>query len=766
MMNPCRVCHHARPWEDAATHTDPVCGMTVDPARAAATYVHEGTTFYFCATSCRDRFMKDPARYLAPKPAPGLVQIGGPAPQAPPAGTKWTCPMHPEVVRDGPGSCPLCGMALEPMTPTLDEVENPELRDMSRRFWIGLALTLPVFVIAMTGIDAPWIELILATPVVLWAGWPFFERMWGSFLNRSPNMFTLIGIGTGAAYVYSVAATIVPSWFPGRADRYFEAASVITVLVLLGQVIELRARSKTGGAIRALLALAPDTARLVAGDGTESDVPLKHVMVGQRLRVRPGERVPVDGVVVGGASAIDESMVTGEPVPVVKGMGDAVTGGTINGTGAFVMRAERVGADTFLARIVRMVGEAQRSRAPIQRLADRVSSWFVPAVVLVAIVTFVVWLLLGPEPRLPHALVASVAVLIIACPCALGLATPMSVMVAVGRGAASGVLIKDAAALETLARVDTLVVDKTGTLTEGKPRVVTVAAADGFTETDVLTAAAAVERGSEHPLASAVLGAAAARGIAPPVAEGFRSITGKGVAARDAALGNEALMRDLGIPTDPLDPRADALRRDGQTVSYVAIRGRLAGLIGTIDPIKSSTPDAIRALRDDGLRIVMATGDNRDTAESVGRKLELTEIEAGVLPSAKIEVVRRLQASGRVVAMAGDGINDAPALAQAQVGIAMGTGTDVAMESAGITLVRGDLRGIVRARTLSRATSRNIRQNLFLAFLYNMLGIPIAAGVLYPAFGILLSPMIAAAAMSASSVCVIGNALRLRRIGL
>ena len=748
------------------THTDPVCGMTVDPARAAATHVHAGTTYSFCATSCRDRFVADPARYLAPKP--GLVQIGMPAPQAPPAapGTKWTCPMHPEIVRDAPGSCPLCGMALEPMTPTLEEVDNPELRDMTRRFWVGLVLTAPVFAIAMTGIQAPWVELILSTPVVLWAGWPFFERMGSSFLHRSPNMFTLIGIGTGAAYLYSVAATVVPSWFPGEAHRYFEAASVITVLVLLGQVLELRARAKTSGAIRSLLALAPETARIVHDDGTETDVPLGHVMAGQKLRVRPGERVPVDGAVLEGASAIDESMVTGEAMPVEKAAGDAVTGGTMNGAGTFVMRAERVGADTFLARIVRMVGEAQRSRAPIQRLADRVSSWFVPAVVAVAVIAFVAWLVVGPEPRLSHALVAAVAVLIIACPCALGLATPMSVMVAVGRGASSGVLIRDAAALETLARVDTLVVDKTGTLTEGKPRVITIVPADGFSEADVLTAAAALERGSEHPLASAVLEAAAARGIDPPPAQGFRSIAGKGVASRDAALGNDALLTELGVAAGPLAGRAEALRRDGQTVSFVVTGGRVAGLIGAADPIKESARAAIDALRAAGLRIVMLTGDHRATAESVAAKLGLSEIVADVLPADKIDAVRRLQAEGRVVAMAGDGINDAPALAQAEVGIAMGTGTDVAMESAGITLVRGDLRGIVRARALSRATLRNIRQNLFLAFVYNTLGIPIAAGVLYPSFGLLLSPMIAAAAMSLSSVCVIGNALRLRRAAL
>jgi len=681
-------------------------------------------------------------------------------------------------------------MALEPRTVTGDEEENPELIDMTRRFWVGLVLTIPVFVMAMGEMlpGAPlqrllsptvqaWSEMLLATPVVLWAGWPFFERMWASFLNLSPNMFTLIGIGTGAAYAFSVAATLFPSWFPpsfrghhGQVDRYFEAASVITVLVLLGQVLELRARSRTSSAIRALLGLAPKTARLVTDDGAERDAPLELVKVGDRLRVRPGEKVPADGVVLDGTSAVNESMVSGEPGAVQKGPGDRVTGATINGTGGFVMRAEHVGSDTLLAQIVRMVGEAQRSRAPIQRLADVVSEYFVPAVVVVAILTFVAWALIGPDPRLAHALVNAVAVLIVACPCALGLATPMSIMVGVGRGATSGVLIKDAAALEALEKVDTLVVDKTGTLTEGKPRVVTVIGTEGFSEADVLRLAASVERGSEHPLAAAIVNAAEARSIAIGAAEDFRSVTGKGVTGRvdgkAVALGNAALLQELGVDGRALSDRADVLRQDGQSVMFVCVDGRAVGLLGTADPIKVSTKEAIDLLHEEGIRIVMLTGDGRATAESVGKKLGLDEIVAEVLPADKAEAVRELQAAGQFVAMAGDGINDAPALAQAQVGIAMGTGTDVAIESAGITLLKGDLRGIARARRLSRATMGNIRQNLCFAFIYNVLGVPIAAGVLYPFFGLLLSPMIAAAAMSLSSVSVIGNALRLRRVEL
>jgi Cu+-exporting ATPase len=681
-------------------------------------------------------------------------------------------------------------MALEPRTITAHEEENLELTDMTRRFWVGLALTVPVFVMAMGEMlpGAPlqrlvsptvqaWAELLLATPVVLWAGWPFFTRMWASFINRSPNMFTLIGIGTGAAYAFSVTATLFPSWFPpsfrghhGQVDRYFEAASVITVLVLLGQVLELRARSKTSSAIRALLGLAPKTARLLADDGTESDVPLEQVKVGERLRVRPGEKVPVDGIVLEGTSAVDESMVSGEPGAVEKKPGDRVTGATINGIGGFVMRAEHVGSDTLLAQIVRMVGEAQRSRAPIQRLADVASGYFVPAVVGIAILTFVVWAVVGPEPRLAHALVNAVAVLIVACPCALGLATPMSIMIGVGRGATSGVLVKDAAALEALEKVDTLVIDKTGTLTEGKPRVVTVAAADGFSEADVVRLAASIERGSEHPLAAAIVAAAEARGIALAQTENFRSVTGKGVVgrvdAKDVALGNAALLQDLRVDAGGLTERAEALRRDGQTVMFVSVNGRAAGLLGTADPIKDSSQEAIDLLHKEGIKVVMMTGDGRSTAEAVGKKLGLDEIVADVLPANKADAVRKLQAAGKIVAMAGDGINDAPALAQAQVGIAMGTGTDVAIESAGITLLKGDLRGIARARRLSHATMGNIRQNLFFAFAYNALGVPVAAGLLYPFFGLLLSPMIAAAAMSLSSVSVIGNALRLRSVKL
>jgi Cu+-exporting ATPase len=698
--------------------------------------------------------------------------------------------MHPEIVRNAPGSCPICGMALEPRTTTAHEEESPELRDMTRRFWVGLALTVPVFFMAMSEMlpGAPlqrllspavqaWAELVLATPVVLWAGWPFFTRMWMSFVNRSPNMFTLIGIGTGAAYAFSVAATLFPSSFPpsfrghhGQVDRYFEAASVITVLVLLGQVLELRARSRTGSAIRALLGLAPKTARLLADDGTETDAPLERVKVGERLRVRPGEKVPVDGVILEGTSAVDESMVSGEPIAVEKKPGDKVTGATINGTGGFVMRAERVGTDTLLAQIVRMVGEAQRSRAPIQRLADVASGYFVPAVVVVAVLTFIAWAVIGPEPRLAHALVNAVAVLIVACPCALGLATPMSIMIGVGRGAMSGVLVKDAAALETLEKIDTLVVDKTGTLTEGKPRVVAVVATEGFSEADVVRLAASIERGSEHPLAAAIVAGAEARGIALAPSEDFRSVTGKGVIGRvdgkDVALGNAALLQDLRVDAGVLTERAEALRRDGQTVMFVSVNGKPAGLLGTADPIKDSSQEAIDLLHKEGIKVVMLTGDGRSTAEAVGKKLGLDEIVAEVLPADKADAVRKLQVAGKIVAMAGDGINDAPALAQAQVGIAMGTGADVAIESAGITLLKGDLRGIARARKLSRATMGNIRQNLFFAFVYNALGVPIAAGLLYPFFGLLLSPMIAAAAMSLSSVSVIGNALRLRSVKL
>jgi Cu+-exporting ATPase len=681
-------------------------------------------------------------------------------------------------------------MALEPRTATAEEPDNAELRDMTRRLWISAILTAPLFLLTMgtmlVGHEATawirpgmlaWIELALATPVVLWGGWPFFQRMSASFGSRNLNMFTLIGIGTGTAYGYSVVATLFPGLFPaslrghnGEVGRYFEAAAVITALVLLGQVLELRARSRTGGAIRALLGLAPKTARLIGADGSESDVPLDRVQPGDRLRVRPGEKVPVDGVVIEGRSSVDESMMSGEPVPVEKGSGDRVTGATLNGTGALVIRADRVGADTLLAQIVRMVGEAQRSRAPIQRLADRVSSYFVPAVIAIAGISFVVWSLLGPEPRLAHGLVAAVSVLIIACPCALGLATPMSIMVGVGRGAGLGVLIRDAEALEALEKVDTLVVDKTGTLTEGRPSLAAVEASASWQEGDVLRLAASLEQGSEHPLAAAIVAGARSRGLTLEPASEFESVTGKGVvgtvAGRKILLGNRSLLDGVGIDASTLVDRAESLRADGQTVMFVAIDGRLAGLVGAADPIKASSAEALRQLHEEGVRVVMATGDSRTTAAAVARKLGLDAFEAEVLPASKVDVVKRLQAEGRVVAMAGDGINDAPALAQAQVGIAMGTGTDVAMESAGVTLLKGDLRGIARARRLSRATMRNIRQNLFFAFVYNALGVPLAAGVLYPFFGLLLSPMIAAAAMSLSSVSVIGNALRLRKIAL
>jgi Cu+-exporting ATPase len=704
--------------------------------------------------------------------------------------TEWTCPMHPQIVRDAPGSCPICGMALEPRTVGAVEGPDPELVDMTRRFWIGLVLTLPLLAFVMgdmlpgqplrhliQGRMSAWLQLVLATPVVLWAGWPFFERAWASIVNRSLNMFTLIALGTGMAYVYSVVGTLAPGLFPpsfrthgGEVGLYFEAAAVITVLVLLGQILELRARSQTSSAIRALLRLAPATARRLRDDGTEEDVPLEHVQVGDRLRVRPGEKVPVDGVVLEGRSAVDESMVTGESLPVEKTPGSRVIGGTVNGTGGFVMRAERVGSETLLAQIVHMVSEAQRSRAPIQRLADVVSSWFVPAVVLIAVATFVGWAIWGPEPRLAHGLVNAVAVLIIACPCALGLATPMSIMVGTGRAALAGVLIRNAEALEVLETVDTLVVDKTGTLTEGRPRLRSVVTTGDVSEGDVLRLAASVERGSEHPLAAAIVEGAEARGIKPAAAEDFQSVTGKGVVARVdgdvVALGNVALMRQLGVDAGVVLARADELRSEGQTVMFVARDGRLIGLVGVADPIKESTLEALEQLRREGLTIMMLTGDSRRTAEAVAAKLGITHVEAEVLPERKIEVVRDLRAKGRKVAMAGDGVNDAPALAAADVGIAMGTGTDVAMQSAGVTLVKGDLRGMVRARRLSRATLRNIRENLFFAFVYNVLGVPIAAGVLYPWTGLLLSPIIASAAMTFSSVSVIANALRLRRVQL
>src|SRR5271157_3476008 len=750
---------------------DPVCRMEIDPAVAAGRSEFAGTTYSFCSVSCKQKFDGDPGRYLSGGAKP-------PSPDHEPgSGALYTCPMHPEIVRDKPGSCPICGMALEPMMATGDDT-NPELEDMSRRFWVCLALSAPLLLMAMSemipgqllshlfsGRTVPWIELALATPVVLWGGLPFFARGWASIVNRSPNMFTLIAIGTGAAYLTSVVATLFPRIFPdtfrghgGEVPVYFEAAAVITTLVLLGQVLELRARSQTSSAIKALLGLAPKTARRLVEDGREEDVAIDLVQVGNRLRIRPGEKVPVDGVVVEGKSFVDESMVTGEPIPVEKGPKSRVIGGTVNGTGSLVMRAERVGSETMLARIVRMVGEAQRTRAPVQRLADRVSAYFVPAVLLVALLSFIGWSLFGPEPRMAHGFVSAVAVLIIACPCALGLATPMSIMVGTGRGAMAGVLIKNAEALEILEKVDTLVVDKTGTLTEGKPRVVTLGTAAGQDESELV------------PLAAAIAKFADERGLKTTQAKAFESLTGRGVQGtvdgRPVAIGSLKLLQDLGIDAGELAGRAETLRTDGQTVVFIAIDGRAAGLIGIADPIKESAADAVKALHSEGLRLIMLTGDSRTTAEAVARKLGIDEVRAEVLPEEKGEVVKRLQAEGHTVAMAGDGINDAPALAQAHVGIAMGTGTDVAMESAGVILVKGDLRGIVRARKLSRATMRNIRQNLFFAFVYNALGIPLAAGVLYPTFGLLLNPMIAAAAMTFSSVSVISNALRLRRLQL
>jgi Cu+-exporting ATPase len=754
--------------------------MTVAPERAAGHFEYRGHTYYFCGTGCLERFRADPEKYLRPPSKP--------AERAAVPGASYTCPMHPEIVRDGPGACPICGMALEPMVPTLDEGPNPELTDMTRRCWIAAALGLPVFLLAMgdmlfgMGLGGRvdprwtnWLGLLLATPVVWWAGWPFFERAWASIVNRSPNMFTLIALGVGAAYVYSAAATLAPGVFPagfqmhGLVETYFDTAVVITVLVLLGQVLELRARSQTSTAIKALLGLAPKTARRISGPA-EEDVPLAHVMVGDLLRVRPGEKVPVDGVVIEGHTSIDESMITGEAVPVEKTAGDRVTGGTVNGTGTIVIRADRVGSETLLAQIVRMVGEAQRSRAPIQKLADRIAAWFVPAVVVTALLAFAAWSAWGPEPRLALALVAAVAVLIIACPCALGLATPMAIMVGTGRGAQAGVLIKNAEALERLERVDTLIVDKTGTLTVGKPGLAGVVPDAGFTENEVLRLAAGLEQGSEHPLAAAIVAGARERAVPILAATGFESHTGKGVtgsvAGRRVALGNVALMQDLRIDVTALAGRADELRHDGWTVMFVAVDGRAAGLIGASDPIKESSAEAIEMLHREGLRIVMLTGDSRITAEAVARQLGLDDVRAEVLPAQKREVVRQLQREGRIVAMAGDGINDAPALAEAAVGIAMGTGTDVAMQSAGITLVKGDLRGIARARRLSRATMRNVRQNLFLAFVYNAIGVPVAAGVLYPVIGLLISPIWASAAMTLSSVSVIGNALRLRKAKL
>ncbi len=794
---------------------DPVCGMKVLPEKAAASVVHAGRTWYFCSKGCGAKFEANPGKYdgSAPPVGTGVIpkasesgqytcpmhpEVLSEKPQACPkcgmalelakplatARTEYTCPMHPQIVRDRPGSCPICGMALEPRTVTASPA-NPELVSMTRRLWIGAVLSLPLLAVMVSdvlpghplqhllqGRLLGWVEFALATPVVLWGGWPFFERGWASIVHRSLNMFTLIAIGSGAAYLYSLVAVVAPGLFPatfrdasGNLGLYFEAAAVITVLVLLGQVLELRARSQTSGAIQALLGLAPKTARRISSDGSEADVALSEVAIGDHLRIRPGEKVPVDGLVIEGGSSVDESMVTGEPIPVEKTAGDKVVGGTINGTGSLVMKAERVGAATLLAQIVKMVSEAQRTRAPIQRLADRVASYFVPAVLIAAVITFVVWTVFGPQPRYAHALINAVAVLIIACPCALGLATPMSIMVGTGRGAGEGILVRNAESLETLEKVNTLVVDKTGTLTEGKPRLSTILAAQGIDEAQLLQSIASLEKASEHPLAAAILAAAKEKKIELlPVAD-FASLTGKGVAGtvqgKKVAAGNAALMRDLGASSQVLEQQAEALRQAGQTVMFIAWDGRLAGLVGVADPIRESTLQAIQELKREGIKVVMVTGDNRTTAAALAQKLGI-EFEAEVLPAQKAEAVKRLQSQGAVVAMAGDGVNDAPALAQAQVGIAMGTGTDVAMESGGIILVKGDLGGILKARRLSQRTMGNIRQNLFFAFFYNALGVPLAAGVLFPVFGLLLNPMIAAAAMSFSSVSVITNALRLR----
>ncbi|MGH9508395.1 MAG: heavy metal translocating P-type ATPase [Terriglobales bacterium] len=801
---------------------DPVCNIDVNPDTAAWQETHKGQLFYFCSAGCAEEFRAHPELYISKAveadstnvskrgphtqavseytcPMHPEVQREGPgscpkcgmalepvAPALPTPKTEYTCPMHPEIVRAEPGNCPICGMALEPKTVATEEEDDSELRYMTRRFWVGLALTIPILASAMGGYlpgiylerlgphtTWVWLELVLATPVVLWGGSFFFVRGWQSLVNRSLNMFTLIALGVGLAYLYSVIATVFPSIFPesfrsetGVVAVYFEAAAVITTLVILGQFLELRARRRTGAAIRALLGLAPKTARVIREDGSEVDVPLDQVQPGARLRVRPGEKIPVDGVVLEGQSSIDESMITGEPIPLEKQSGDRVTGATVNGTGSLVMRAERVGSDTLLAQIVRMVAEAQRSRAPIQKLADQVSGYFVPVVVAIAVLTFIVWSLWGPEPRMAHALINAVAVLIIACPCALGLATPMSIMVATGKGATFGVLFKNAEAIEHMRKVDTLVVDKTGTLTEGKPKLVAVEPGNGFDPNRLLRLAASLERGSEHPLAAAIVSGAEEGGLKLTSVEGFDSLTGRGVRGRvdgaGVALGNQKLLEELGVQPGELANKAETMRSDGQTVMFVVVEGKVAGLIGVADPIKRTTPEAIRQLHEDGISVVMLTGDSRTTAQAVAAKLGIDQVIAEVLPQDKASIVKNLQGEGRFVAMAGDGINDAPALAQAQIGIAMGTGTDVAMESAGVTLVKGDLRGIVRARILSRVTMTNIKQNLFFAFVYNALSVPVAAGVLYPFFGLLLSPMIASAAMSFSSVSVVGNALRLR----
>ena len=838
--------HPGLPILQPKTVIDPVCGMSVDPAKARGSAEHAGKTYYFCSPHCVEKFKADPEKYLAQGPSAAhmthpvqiaQLQLGQSKPATAADSGKWVarpgspqftcpmdpevkqaapgpcpkcgmalepvvsfavptaeyvCPMHPEIVRAEPGSCPICGMALEPRVASAAEEASPELVDMTRRFWVSTAFAAPVLALAMSDLIPgqpvqrvishgvmPWLQFLLATPAVVWGGWPLFQRGWASVVNRHLNMFTLIAIGTGTAYLYSVAATAAPGLFPesfrgemGGPAIYFETAAVITALVLMGQVMELRARSQTSSAIRALLDLSPKNARRLRADGGEEDVPLDAVQPGDRLRVRPGERVPVDGVVLEGTGAVDESMITGEAMPVGKSPGSRVIGATVNGTGSLVMRAERVGGETLLAQIVRMVSEAQRSRAPIQRLADTVSGYFVPAVVLTAIVTFLAWALYGPEPRMAYALLNAVAVLIIACPCALGLATPMSIMVGTGRGATAGVLIKNAEALEVMEKVDTLVVDKTGTLTEGKPRLVAVVALAPLSEAELLRLAGSLERASEHPLAAAVVAGAKEKGAELTDSAEFHYIPGKGVtgmvAGKGVAVGSAALFAELRIDAGELPAQAEGLRREGQTVVLVAVDGKPAGLLGVADPIKATTPEALRILKESGVRVVMLTGDSRTTAEAVARKLGVDEFEAEVLPQRKAEVVKRLQAEGRVVAMAGDGINDAPALAQAQVGIAMGSGTDVAIESAGVTLVKGDLRGVARARTLSRSTMRNIRQNLFFAFVYNLLGVPLAAGVLYPFFGhgALLSPMIASAAMSFSSVSVIANSLRLRKASL
>ncbi len=771
---------------------DPVCGMTPKPDTPHRS-IHQDKEVHFCSADCKAKFDAEPARFLKQPPgershenATRAGQVTATAPPAASDGARWTCPMHPEIVRPGPGACPICGMALEPMVPTAGDGRSPELGQMQRRFWIGLALSVPVLALEMgghlTGLHqwlgkqtANWAQFALATPVVLWAGWPFFLRAWTSLVTRKLNMFTLIAMGTGVAWVYSVVATLAPQSFPaafraadGAVAVYFEAAAVITVLVLLGQVLELRARETTSGAIRALLDLTPKLARRIRADGTDEEITVAAVAVGDRLRIRPGEKAPVDGVVLEGRGSVDESMVTGESMPVTKEPGAKLIGGTINQSGGFVMRAEKIGRDTMLARIVHMVAEAQRSRAPIQRLADQVSGYFVPAVILVAVAAFAAWSIFGPPPSMSYGLIAAVAVLIIACPCALGLATPMSIMVGVGRGAEHGVLIKNAEALERMEKVDTLVIDKTGTLTEGKPKVVALLPAQGFAETELLLLAASIERASEHPLALAVVAAAQERGLKLFEPDGVDSPVGKGVFGRangrDVVIGNARFLSERGVDVAALEPQANELRKDGATAIFVGVDGKPAGVIGIADPVKETTPEALAALKAAGIRVIMLTGDNKTTAEAVARRLGISDVEADVLPDRKSAVVAKLRSEGAIVAMAGDGVNDAPALAAADVGIAMGSGTDVAIESAGVTLLKGDLNGIIRARALSRATMRNIRQNLFFAFAYNAAGIPIAAGVFYPIFGLLLSPIIAAAAMAASSVSVIANALRLRSI--